>query len=213
VKGDTTVGANPAGEVLKQEAAATLEEVRTALDELWQDDTKLARIQKFAELRIKAIGYAEQERDRTADDLIQEAIQRTLALDRVWRKSAVDLCGHLLGVIRSISSHWAEQHNTDVLPLSSFTEEDSEGDEYNPVEAAQTRGYRHGYRQRDEVEDRELVEKIERAFQGDSLVTQLMECIKSDMKGPEIQAELGISKTEYETGMKRMRRKARLFFS
>jgi hypothetical protein len=208
VKGDTTVGANPAGEVLKQEAAATLEEVRTALDELWQDEIKLARLYKYAESRLLAIGKAG--KDRAADDLIHDAIEHTLAQDRTWKKSVVDFYGHLRSVIRSISSHWAEQYQTDPLPLSSFDMEDEEGNEYNPVlDAAALRNHP----KRDEVEDRELVEKIERTFINDALVTRLMECIKAGMTGPEIQTELRISKTEYETGMKRMRRTARLLFS
>src|SRR4029079_12867863 len=160
-----------------------------------------------AEWRILSIGKAAE--DRTADDLIHEAIVRTLSEDRSWRKSAVDFYGHLRSVIRSIASHWAEQYDPNIVPASSLAQEDDEGNEYNPAEAPPIQGYR----QRDEVEDRDLVERIETAFHDDSLVTRLIECIKSGMTGPETQDALNISRTEYETGRKRMKRKARLLFS
>jgi hypothetical protein len=200
------VGVKESGPDLKQESAASLEEVRAALDELLQDVPKLARLRKTAEWRLRAIGSAAEE--RTADDLIHDAIESTLAKERTWKKSAVDFYGHLLSVVKSISSHWAEQHRT--VPLSSFDRVDDNDAVYNELlDSARV----EGYRQRDEVEDRDLVQKIERTFQDDSLVMQLMRCIKSGLNGPETQADLGISKTEYETGMKRMRRKAKQLFS
>jgi hypothetical protein len=200
------VGVKASGPDLKQEAAASLEEVRAALEELSRDVPKLARLRKTAEWRLRAIGSAAE--DRTADDLIHDAIESTLAKERTWKKSAVDFYGHLLSVVKSISSHWAEQHRT--VPLSSFDRVDDNGVVYNELlDSVRV----EGYRQRDEVEDRDMVEKIERAFQDDPLVRQLIDCIKSGMNGPETQAALSISKTEYETAKKRMTRNAKRWFS
>ena len=50
---------------------------------------------------------------------------------------------------------------------------------------------------------------LAKLFADDDDVTLVLEALAQEMTGPEIQDDLGISKTEYETIMKRMRRKAR----
>ena len=54
---------------------------------------------------------------------------------------------------------------------------------------------------------RKTLARIEQLFVDDTEVALVIWCLKLGMKGPEIRLDLGISKTEYETIVKRMRRK------
>ena len=53
---------------------------------------------------------------------------------------------------------------------------------------------------------REQLEKVDKKFAGDDLVGLVVEGLSTGMKGPEIQQDLGITETQFETAMTKLRR-------
>jgi hypothetical protein len=134
------------------------------------------------------------------EDLYMEAVRATLAGDRRWRKS-VSFVQHLIGAMKSISSHWAEERSRAASNVSP-----------QPTAAAK------GLRQRVESttpcnaspEFKAVVQariaQVESLFDNDLLVRDIIDGLKAEMTGPEIQQVLGISEKDYWTAMRRMRR-------
>jgi hypothetical protein len=89
--------------------------VRAAIEGLSEAD--LLRLEKFARYRVKGVGRMALGRDH--NDLLADAIADTLdPTKRRWNK-AVTFVQHLLGAMRSISSHWREQFDPDEARLES----------------------------------------------------------------------------------------------
>lgn len=165
--------------------AASPTEVMTAVDTL--SDAALLRLRSYARYRMRALGS--RALAATYEDLLSEAITATLAGQRRWNRDAVDIVGHLCGVMRSVSSHWMEEQGT--IPGDDFF-----GLEFaSPLPGAER-----------EASAREEVARIERAFKDDELVLEILRSLKIGMKGPEVQVQLGITQTDYETAVKRLRR-------
>lgn len=187
----------------RDSSGSTIDEVRAALNDLLNDDAAMVRIKKAADWRIWGLGAAAEYRE--GKDLIDQAVADILDGDRVWKKEKVDFCGYFLGVIRSIASHWKEQFAQEVVPFSALITVDADGNETsfgNTVPAPGPDPSRI-------VEAKQLVERIDELFVDDSLITGILGCLKAEMNGPETQAALNISQTDYETAMKRLRRKVR----
>lgn len=187
-------------------ATATVAEATAAIEALYSDKLKLHKLHQYAKFRIEGIGRAAEGSD--AEDLLSEAVTRTLEGDRKWNKTAVDMVGHLIGVMKSLSSHMAESVGTRKISTyleSEVTQVTDEGEVVSPLE--QYPSSRPGPDRILEVHQR--VDLIEQAFKEDKEVSQVIEAVREEFSGPEIQELLGISKTEYETRMKRLRRKAK----
>ncbi len=165
--------------------AASPTEVMTAIEGL--ADAALLRLRSYARYRMRALGS--RALAATFEDLLSEAITATLAGQRRWNREAVDIVGHLCGVMRSVSSHWMEEQST--IP----------GEDFFGLEYASPAPSAHR-----EASARQEVERIERLFAQDHLVLMIVEAFKQGMKGPEVQAQLGITQTDYETAVKRLRR-------
>src|SRR5436190_331380 len=68
---------------------------------------ELLRLRAFARYRLRALGSAG--RRMLEADLLHEAITMTLSGQRHWKTENVSLYNHLIGVMRSVSSHLAEE--------------------------------------------------------------------------------------------------------
>ncbi len=186
--------------------AHTAAEFEAALSAIYQNSAQLLKLQRYASSRIGAIGRAAE--GRTAEDLLSEAVTLTLEGQRTW-SSAVDIVGHLIGVMKSVSSHWAEQVNTrDAVTLveSDVSHTTQDGRVFNAVTQHPC--------DRPSVERtlvaRAQVEEIRQAFVDDTLVTKILDQMAAGVTdGPSIKAALNLSQTQYETAMKRLRRTAR----
>jgi hypothetical protein len=176
------------------EEYATDEEVVAAIRSLTDADG--VRLRKVA--RFRARGLAGLGLGLSADDLLQEAIKRTLGGTRRWRKK-VPFVMHLSKTIRSISSHAPDELKDGVVvPASSGEDSDGRHDGValvsllvDPERAAAVL---------------EQFTKLERKFTDDAEVALVLEGLASGMKGPEIQHDLQITETQYETIMTRLRR-------
>lgn len=145
-------------------------------------------------------------RGRDHEDLLGEAIADTLDPEkRRWNKE-VSFVQHLIGAMRSISSHWREQFDAGEPRLESeLVRTSEEGDPLSPLDLV---GSDAPGAERI-VEAKRQLEEIEKAVAGDRIVQDILGGMRAEMSPSEIREVLGLTPTEYETAMKRFRRHVR----
>jgi DNA-directed RNA polymerase specialized sigma24 family protein len=175
------------------EEYASDEEVIGAIGSLSSaDNLRISRVSAFRAAALAALGLG-----MSAEDLMQEAIMRTIKGDRRWRKS-VRFVSHLTKTIRSLSSHAPDElRGGIVLPATS---EDFGGRLDGVV---LTSGLPDA--ERAAAASEQLGQIIDR-FKNDAEVLLVLERLASGMAGPEVQTDLGITQTQYETITTRLRR-------
>ncbi len=185
-----------------QEVVATQEDITKAVESL--TDADLLRIRKFAQLRLKAVG--EKTRGHTFEDLLGDAILGTMEGERKWFKERVPFLSHLFGVIRSLSTHLAEKYDRKegAVGWMNLTI-DSEGKEIDPLSLASS----EIPNPERNFEAKEQIEKLKEALCDDALALEVLNGLLEEMKGPEIQEILSLSKMEYETIRRRISRTAK----
>jgi hypothetical protein len=176
------------------EEYATDKDVVAAIRSLTDaDGIRLGKIAHFRARGLAGLGLG-----LSADDLLQEAIKRTLAGARRWRKK-VPFVMHLSKTIRSISSHAPEELKDGmVVPAACRDASDGRLDGVTLVS-------QYGDPER-AAAVLEQFAKIEKKFTNDPEVALVLDGLASGMKGPEIQHDLQITETQYETIMTRLRR-------
>ncbi len=184
------------------ESTATYEEVRAAIEAF--SDADLLRLEKFARYRVKGLGRMALGRDH--HDLLEDAIADTLdPTKRRWNK-AVSFVRHMLGAMRSISSHWREQFDPDEARLETDLARPVEGTSYQrPLDLVSSED--PGADQI--VSARRQIEAIEAAVAGDTVLRDILGGMRAEMSPSEIREALGLSTVEYDTAMKRFRRHVR----
>jgi len=195
------------------ENAATADEVNAAIEALPKAD--LSRLKQYAEFRVQPMRLHNP--TYTADDLLQEAIVRTLDDRRRWNPKAVDFARHLHETIHSISSHAAGKAKDGlIVPATALTRESLEGEQHpNPYDQAESPlpDPEHILTTKQTNDSaKEAIERIERVLDGDEVALLLIEGMREEMNGPEIRDALGLSQKEYETAMRRLRRTVRKAF-
>jgi DNA-directed RNA polymerase specialized sigma24 family protein len=160
-------------------------EVRAAIEGLSKaDNTKLMLIARgFARTRIRD-SLVE------AQDLLQEAIVKTLDGRRAWKRN-VSILKHLDRVMESDAGHIAERRATqpsDIIPESADEPASPAADPSVQIVAQQ-----------------ELADLLG-LFAGDEQALKVLNFKREGFSASEIQQELGISKTHYDTVTKRIRR-------
>lgn len=181
---------------------ASTEEVQAALRQLSPaDEKKLAMIAAvLCERRIEGTSEGWQ----GPDDLLQEAIVRTLAGDKRWRRS-VSMVKHLDRAMENISGHAAARHEKAPV-LSGLEGELDEG------ETRLRRPRRAGPHPFDSAVDYGAAVKDDlvaarRLFAADQEALRLLESQSEGRTESEIQQLFGIGKTQYDTITKRIRRR------
>jgi DNA-directed RNA polymerase specialized sigma24 family protein len=184
-----------------EEIAADTEEINEAIRSLTR--AELLKLERYAKWRIRGIGRASEGRNH--EDLMQDAVTQTLSGQRSWNKS-VSFVQYLIGVIRSISSHWKEQFDPDSALLESEAVYASpEGKEKNLfLDAPSTAPDAERL-----IMARQEIKQIEILFSDDHQALEVITGWRLEMSGPEIQKELGISQKEHETIARRIRRNVR----
>lgn len=179
--------------------AATPDEVKAAAESLTPGD--LLRLGAVAESLLRVASL----RDRGADDLLHEAIARTLSSERRWEPSRVPFEQHLYGAMKSIANHWWEEcWVTRVDPEAALTFETSDGNEKSMLVDVSV-----GQNPEEELAAKQQIVAIENILHGDYEASLLFESLRYDHNGPEIRENLGWSQNEYETIQRRMLRKIR----
>jgi len=179
---------------------ATDAEVEAAIRTLSEADAmRLGRSAAFRARSLNGLGLG-----IDAKDLLQEAIVRTVSGGnatgpgaRRWRKG-VPFVKHLDQAMRSIASHARDAlANATIVPAS---QEESDGRTdgialLSRIPDPERHSAAHEY-----------LEKVSKKFAEDDLVGLVVEGLSTGMKGPEIQKDLGITETQFETAMTRLRR-------
>jgi hypothetical protein len=172
---------------------ATDAEVEAAIRAL--SDADGVRLRKVASFRAR--GLAGLGLGVSADDLLQEAIMRTLAGGRRWRKS-VTFVKHLIKTLGSLANHLRDE---------------LKGGTVVPATAEDPEGRLDGVALKSRMPDGERVAAaneqlatISKMFDKDDEVGLVLEGLAAGMTGPEIQVDLNINETQYETIMTRLRR-------
>lgn len=195
-------------EVERTNQAATKAEIVEAINLLTEGD--LARLASFAKARLYVIQTASC--GQNEDDLLQEAIMKTLVGDRKWNKGRYNFKEHLFGAIRSISSAWAERAKS-----KKNKEPDFEPDIVVVSDADANKSHQSeedaALRKEAELAAEKDAARIKKYFKGESRILEIIEGLEEGMTGTEICEVLGINRTEYETAMRRLRRNLPKVFS
>ncbi len=182
-------GAGQTSRRVVPEKVATQEDVRRAFEEL--NDKELLHLSIFADFKARICPNSE------GEDLLNQAFCDVLSGNRRWNKEKVEFKHFLFGVLRSITHNAIRKDHgrSNVVPLDQTDCPASTNPEALLMATER------------EERARQTLARIEQLFVDDTEVALIIWCLKLGMKGPEIQSDLGISKTEYETIVKRMRRK------
>lgn len=170
----------------------TDEEISKAIAAL--SDADLLKLKSAARFRARKLnGYG---LGTDADDLLYDAILRTIEGQRQWA-TGVPLVKHLLGCIRSLASHAVEKGAAG-RPLKSAVDDPS-----LPHDSALASQMPDGERV---LHAHEQLAEIQRRFADDVEVLLVAEPLSKGFTGPEIQQDLGLTPTQYETIVMRLRR-------
>lgn len=180
-------------------------DVERAIQELTTTDR--LRLKQFAALRMFALGRAA--RGRTGEDLLSEAILRTLMgletmeKGRHWNKN-VDFVRHLTGAMQSIAHCWKRTFNDNEPYLAcELLKCDEEGEEMSPFESL---GSGLPTMAQDLIA-REREHEILARFKHDPEAIALIQGLLDGLKKSEIVQKYGFSQKRYEAVLKRIRMK------
>ena len=195
--------------------AATQAEIVAAMESITDEDSE--RLEQVAVNRIIRIGR-KAANGRDHEDLIQEAMERTLAGQRVWHPAQVAFVPYLVGVLWSIAGEWAGHRKRNLgspeyaALESQITKEDEEGNALSPfaglgdtrptVEEAMIDA-------ETEAEQEALARAIEEHFAEDENASLVLMAWQEGMEGPAIQRDFGFSETTYRSTVRRIRRNSK----
>ena len=170
---------------------ATGEEVHNVIQHLQDSD--------FVKLMIIARSFTKRRLYGAlvgAEDLLQEAIAKTLAGRRRWNRD-VSIVRHLDRVMESDSSHLAERRAQEAQRVR----------EHMPPLDVHAATVPHELSPEYRLQVCETLDNVVAFFADDERALQLIHLKGKDFSASEIQRKLGMSKTEYDTVTKRIRRR------
>ena len=189
-----------------EEEAATPEEVAAALEEL--SNGAWVRLHRFAAWRVRGVPAPCREA-RDEEDLLSAAITATLDKTRRWRRGT-DLVGHLLGVMRSISSHWKEKAGPELVILSSdLRAEREDGSETDPVEAAPA----DAASPEEAMIAKDLVQRIEAHFATDPLSRDVLAAMMIGLSRAEMAVLLNVDELSVNAAARKVQRHVRIMLT
>lgn len=187
---------------IPKDKAATRDEIVAAMEAL--TTRELSRLRGFAKWRVQGMGRAAQ--GQNWEDILAKAVARTYEGPRGWDRNRVTFCNHLLGVMRSTSSHETKQFDSnEAMVESDLITVSAEGEEISPLSTIESTAPDP---QRT-LEAKEKVEEIEAIADKNPLAWLIWDGFRSGMTGPEIREALSISQRDYDTGLKWLRRNIR----
>jgi hypothetical protein len=175
------------------EKTATPDEIAAAMEALAAEDT--LRLDRYSRFRITRIGRAADTRDH--DDLLAEALRKTLEGDRSWNKD-VTFPAHLFGAMWSISSHWAETFaNEQRAGRAQISDRKDARTELTGIV--------------DEVAERDaaahqMLDQVRALFANDALASNIVAGWEDDLDPTEIRELLDIDKMTFDSKVRAIRR-------
>lgn len=125
------------------------------------------------------------------ETLLFDALERTLSGRRQWNQAAVDFVGHLIGVMRSVAYHEGKRRGRTV-GLTSSMDLVAPDDPENALAA----------------EEKIRFLRAHFGERGDDRALLVLDAMELGCDGPMIRAQVGLSQTELETVIRRIRRVA-----
>jgi hypothetical protein len=184
------------------ENAASIDEINAAIESL--TSAQLKRLERNARWRVKGLGR--KKAGRNWEELLQETVTSFCSGTRRWNKEKIDFMRAMTEAIRSISNNWGRTFDEDEPFLETeLVTTSSEGVESKPfsnVVAA-------NWNVQKEMETKKELEIIENLLSKRELAALIIMGWKDKMTGTEIQIDLEISKTQYETEVTWIRRTVR----
>jgi hypothetical protein len=138
---------------------------------------------------------------RRHEDLLQEAILRTLSGKRIWR-DGIPIFWHLYGTMKSIASDWAKKHDENLVLESQFPQEGEYPSLLSTVAAPTPNPER-------QTIARLTVGAIAESCGPDPVVLALLEKKLIGKTETEIREELKLSHQDFSAAAQRLRRSAR----
>lgn len=184
---------------------ATEEEIVEAIDGL--TDKEHVALRKKAAFRARSLGRFA--RGCTGEDLLHEAMTRTLLGVRSWPIEEVDFPRYLDQAMRSIVGSWRKSSSGETVEADTLSGGsnrpsvlDQEADPRPDPEAvtAAVEELKEVERQLDEMRSH---------FASDREASEILAGWGEDLTGPDIRELAGITKKEYEVAVKRIRYYAR----
>lgn len=182
---------------------ANRDEVNRAIEALTPGE--LLKLKHFAAYRTRGLGRAAC--GRTWEDLLGEAKLAILlgaannGSGRHW-KGNVNFGTHLIGAVRSISSHWKRDFDEHEAEFESeILTRDEEGDATSPLDNAVS----YAPSQERQVAARQQWNLIAARCKDDRDATQVLEGVSVGLTASRIMHEYKLSKWKYQQAMKRIR--------
>ena len=176
-------------------AAASNAEIEEAINNL--SDAEWRKLKNYASLKALKKGRKAIEAD--GEDLLSEAITRTLEGERVWKKDKTDFMFHLTTSMDSISSHYKEGAYLEC----EFSFKNDEGNLRNTISEMSSPNEMS-------VDDsnfyNQVIEWIEKALSTNEKDLEVFYSLHYGQTGKEIQQSLGMSDKEFNTSRKRIER-------
>ena len=166
------------------------DEVRQAAEALTRVDLK----RLWAVSRVIIGGYHVDRAGRDYDDLVSEAFLRTLDGSRRWKRG-VGFLHHLAEVMRSVACDWKLQESRAALWSRSESAMSAAANVPNPGPSAES-----------VAETRDELQHLIGAFSDDAPARAVIEGWAVGYKSPEIMERHGMSKKEFQTAVRRVRR-------
>lgn len=159
-------------------------DIETAIEQL--SDTDWYRLRQVARILAWKVPSMD------GEELLFESLERTLDDRRHWNRDAVEFVGHLIGVMRSIASHEASRRGIDTVGLTSSMDLVTPDNFENSLSAEQQ------------------IHKLRTYFgeQQDGEALQVLDAMELGCDGPAIRSQLGLTQTQLETIVRRIRRSA-----
>lgn len=167
-----------------------------------------------ARMRKKALYYMRGTTEQDAHALINEAIARTLAGAREWRAD-LPFLDHLSGAMKSIAHGMRnlKQNRFEILATDLVSADDESGEEFFVAASGQAPGVDEQLIDRLERESFEAdIDEVKEHFKGNDHVELVLASIEDGIPPRVLQAEFNITKTEYESARKKLRRRADALF-
>jgi len=180
-----------------EELEATPEQVAAAIKAL--SAAELLRLTKFAKFRVRGLGHAALGRDY--QDLLQEALMRGMSVRR-WKPGKVDFVRFVIGAMRSTSNAWKTKANRSGGREVLCDDRPTSENEASPLAGAESSAPSPDRR----TMARAQVEEIEKRFESDPQVSEVIAGLAVGMSGPEIMEAAKMTENEYRAAVKRMRR-------
>jgi hypothetical protein len=188
---------------MPERTGPTGDEVNRAIEAL--TCAELLRLKHYAVWRVCGLGRAG--RVYSWEDLLSEAKLSTLegaannGGGRRWHQN-VDLVTHLVGAMRSISSHWKRDFDEQEAELESELETRSKEGDWAPLDHVPS----NGATPESELIRRELLDRLSSQYPTDSAEGRVVAGWKKDLTASEIMESNNLKKSEYQRAVEQIRR-------